>query len=64
MDEQIRFSASYGWQSKENFSYAIGATLMYGGEGDTDQTAQGVRFKGDFDNNYILFLGGTLRYRF
>ena len=29
---------------------------------ETDQTAQGVRFKGDFSNNFILFAGGTLRY--
>lgn len=34
--------------------------------GDTkiDNTVQGVRVKGDFDNNYLLFLGGTLRYVF
>jgi len=29
-----------------------------------DQTAQGVRFKGKFDTNMALFLGGTLRYVF
>jgi len=37
---------------------------MYAGKGKVDQVAQGVRFKGEFDKNYILFLGGTLRYRF
>jgi hypothetical protein len=39
-----------------------GGTLMYFGEGKVDQTAQGVRFKGEFDTNMALFLGGTLRY--
>ena len=34
------------------------------GDGKVDQTAQGVRFKGEFDNNYALFIGGTLRYEF
>jgi hypothetical protein len=29
-----------------------------------DQTAQGMRTKGDFESNVIVFLGGTLRYEF
>ncbi len=37
---------------------------MYGGDGKVDQTAQGVRFKGKFDTNLILFVGGTVRYVF
>lgn len=64
MDEQWKFSAAYGREGKGNWSYALGATLMYGGDAKTDQTAQGVRFKGDFSNNFILFAGGTLRYVF
>ena len=34
------------------------------GDADIDQTSQGVRVAGDFDSNWILFLGGTLRYQF
>ena len=63
LDEQLKLSASYG-RDGERFDYAIGATLMYLGEGKVDQTAQGVRFKGDFDTNFALFVGGTLRYEF
>jgi long-chain fatty acid transport protein len=64
LDEQLRLSASYSTVGTDPLSYSIGATLFYGGEGDIDQTAQGVRFKGDFKNNLVLFLGGTLRYVF
>ena len=64
MDEQIKLSAGMGLQQTENMSYAIGATLMYAGEAKVDQTAQGVRFKGKFDTNLILFVGGTVRYVF
>jgi hypothetical protein len=62
-DEQLKLSASYG-RDGERFDYAIGATLMYLGDGKVDQTDQGVRFKGEFDTNYALFVGGTLRYEF
>ena len=49
---------------RTRLDYALGATLLYGGDAETDQTAQGVRFKGDFNNNFILFAGDTLRYVF
>ena len=29
-----------------------------------DQTAQNVRFKGEFDTNLVFSLGGTVRYTF
>ncbi len=44
--------------------WLLGATLFYAGEGEVDQTSQGVRFKGDFKRNLVLFAGGTLRYVF
>ena len=64
MNEQIKLSAGMALQQTEKLSYAIGATLMYAGEAKVDQTAQGVRFKGKFDTNFVLFLGGTIRYVF
>lgn len=44
--------------------FALGTTLIYLGEGEVEQTAQGVRFKGDFEIDIALFLGGTIRYDF
>jgi hypothetical protein len=44
--------------------YAVGATALYAGDAKVDQTSQGVRAKGEFDTNWIFFLGGTLRYVF
>jgi hypothetical protein len=64
MDSQLKFSAGMGMQGSKRLDYTIGATLMYGGEGKVDQTAQGDRFKGKFDTNLILFIGGSVRYVF
>ena len=63
-DETYKLSAAYAWTGKKDLDFGVGATLLYFGKGETDQTAQGVRFKGDFDTNMALFLGGTLRYLF
>ena len=64
LDEVYKLSAAYGWDNSAGPDFAIGATLLYLGEGKVDQTAQGVRFKGEFDQNIALFLGGTIRYEF
>jgi len=63
-DETYKLSAAYGWDGGKQMDFAIGATLLYFGDGKVDQVAQGVRFKGEFDTNIAMFLGGTLRYVF
>jgi long-chain fatty acid transport protein len=63
-DETYKLSAAYGWHGGKQLDFAIGGTLMYFGNGKVDQVAQGVRFKGEFDTNIALFLGGTVRYLF
>jgi long-chain fatty acid transport protein len=63
-DETYKLSAAYGWHLDRDFSFALGGTLIYFGEGKVDQTSQGVRFTGDFDTNVAMFLGGTVRYVF
>ena len=63
MDEVWQFGTSY-FKNKENYDLALSASLMYLGDGKVDQTAQGVRFKGEFDKNLILSLGASIRYRF
>ncbi|NIO15605.1 MAG: hypothetical protein GTN70_01155 [Deltaproteobacteria bacterium] len=60
LDEQIRFGMSYGGGGEGTPFYAVGFSFIWLGKGETDQTAQGVRFKGDFDSNYILFFNGAL----
>jgi long-chain fatty acid transport protein len=64
VDEILKLAGSYAWEGKNDFDYSLGATLYMVGDADVDQTSQGVRTKGDFDNNMLLFLGGTLRYVF
>ena len=64
VDELYRFSASYSGSSGRTLDYSLGGSLMKFGDTIIDNTVQGVRVKGDFDSNYILFLGGSLRYIF
>ena len=63
MDETYQAGASY-FVDSENIAYSFGTSLMYLGNGKVDQTSQGVRFKGEFDNNVIMTLGATMRYTF
>ena len=60
-DETYKISGSVGWRGKGIASYSFGATLYIIGDSKIDQTAQGVRFAGEFDPNAILFLSATVR---
>ena len=62
VDEQ--FKIALGWvKEKPNRTYSIGFTLIDLGDGKIDQTVQGARFKGKFDDNYLLFLSGSTSWR-
>ena len=59
LDEQ--FKIGVGWaRETPNRKRSIGFTLIDLGDGRIDQTVQGVRFRGKFDDNYILFLSGSM----
>ena len=64
MEELFKLSGSYSWETNKNLAYSLGATLYLVGDAPIDQTSQGVRVKGEFDTNAILFLGATIRYGF
>jgi long-chain fatty acid transport protein len=65
VDRQIKLSMAFtNFDSKRDFRYSIGATLIHIGNNEVDQTAQGVRVKGEFKDSLIMFLGGSLRYDF
>ena len=66
IDEQFKFGVAFGKESPthEDLSYSIGCSYTWFGNGKIDQTAQGVRTKGEFDTNYAVFLGATFRYYF
>jgi len=63
-DENYKLSAAQKWDTGKQLDFGLGATLICFGKGKVDQTSQGVRFKGEFDTNMALFLGGTVRYVF
>lgn len=59
IDQQ--FKIGMGWSRQTpNKIRSIGFTLIDLGNGRIDQTVQGVRFKGKFDDNYLLFLSGSM----
>ena len=64
MDSQLKLSTGMVVDRPDGLDYSLGATLLYGGDARVDQTAQGVRIKGEFDTNLILFVGGSVRYVF
>jgi hypothetical protein len=64
VDEAYKLSAAYFWKGARKLDYSLGGTMYFVGEANINQTVQGVRAAGKYDSNYILFLGGTVRYRF
>jgi len=63
VDETWQLSAAYGrFREDRSRGWSVGATLALFGDAKVDQTVQGVRFAGDFDKYYVLFLGGTYRF--
>jgi hypothetical protein len=64
MDEYYKVSFSYFWKGDKHLDYSIGGTAYLVGDAKIDNTVQGVRAAGEFDTNYLLFLGGSARYVF
>jgi long-chain fatty acid transport protein len=63
-DEIYKFSGAYAWQGKKNLDFSVGGTLYVVGDAEIDNTSQGVRVQGEYENNLILFMGATVRYLF
>jgi long-chain fatty acid transport protein len=61
VEENWKFSAAYGRAKESGRGWSAGATLQVFGDAKIDQTTQGVRFKGDFSDFYVLFAGVTMR---
>ena len=64
IDEQFRVAAAFGKMKPTGFSYSVSGSWVYFGEGKMDQTAQGERFKGKFDTNYLVFIAASVSYQF
>lgn len=64
VDEQFRIAAAFIHAPEAAFSYALSVSWVYFGEGKIDQTSQGVRAKGEFEENWGVFIGGNVTYHF
>jgi long-chain fatty acid transport protein len=64
LDEQLKFSFGYAKRGESKWGHAISASALWLGDGEVDQVAQGARFKGEFDSNWLFVIGANLQYRF
>jgi long-subunit fatty acid transport protein len=64
MEEYYKVSFSYFWKGDKHLNYSLGGTAYLLGDAKIDQDVQDVRVAGEFDTNYLLFLGGAVRYDF
>ncbi len=65
IDEQVKFGIAYGkLRGEGKFDYSVGLSYVWLGEGEMDQTVQGVRYAGEFDTNYFVSIGGNIRFYF
>ena len=62
VEENWKFSASYGRKRPSGRAWSIGGTLQVFGDAEVDQTAQRVRFAGEFEQFYVLFVGATMSF--
>jgi long-chain fatty acid transport protein len=64
LDSILALSVGFAHNASKSRTYGIGGTLLFNGDGRLDQTAQGVRFAGEFDTNVVFVLGGSVQWRF
>ena len=62
-DEALSLSLGYAHNTK-TVTYALGGALVFNGDAEVNNIAQGVQFSGDFDTNVIYVLGGSVEIRF
>jgi hypothetical protein len=63
VDEQLRLSFAWGREIDADSRWAFTSEYLSLGENKIDQTAQGVRARGDFDA-YMLIVGVNYEHRF
>ena len=63
-DEVFVVSLAASRNENENLTYGVGASVLIIGDAPVDQTAQGVRFQGDFRTNIGVAVGATAQWRF
>ena len=63
-EELYKVSFAYAWDGQKDLDFSLGSTVYLIGDARIKQESQGVTTKGKYDTNYIVFFGGTVRYRF
>lgn len=63
MDASWSLSGAYGrFNPEKKRGWSLAATLQLFDDAKLDQTAQGVRFAGEYDDYYVMFVGATYRF--
>jgi hypothetical protein len=63
VDEQLRLGFAWGREIDDESHWGFSSEYIWLGDNKIDQTAQGVRAKGDFDA-YMLIVGLNYEHRF
>ncbi len=64
LDSILALSFGFAHNASKGLTYAIGGSALINGDGQEDQTAQNVRFAGEFDTNVVFLVGGSIQWRF
>ncbi len=64
LDESFVVSLAAARNENQNLTYGVGLSVLIIGDADVDQTAQGVRFAGDFSTNIAVAVGASVQWRF
>jgi long-chain fatty acid transport protein len=63
LDSSWSLSGAYGrFNPATNRGWSLATTLQLFNDAKIDQTSQGVRFAGEFDDYYVVFVGATYRF--
>ena len=63
-EELYKLSFAYAWTGQKDLDFSLGSTIYLVADAKIKQESQGELTKGKYDTNYIVFFGGTARYRF
>lgn len=64
LDSILALSFGFAHNASKGLTYAIGGSALINGDGQVDQTAQNVRFAGEFDTNVVFLVGGSIQWRY
>lgn len=64
VDESLSLSLGVQHNASETLTFSLGGAAAFSGDAEVDENLQGLRYKGNFDTNVAIVLGGSMQWRF